>query len=103
MSEQTLLGDGANVLTGTGTLDLSAYGGHLAGYCCVDGTHEGTFELRDTDDSGALLFLWGPSLIASPIWPTTCPNGTLWYSVSGTGAYAVVSALYRPREIFPAI
>ena len=86
-----LLDQGATTLTGTGTLDLGHFGDRVAGYCFVNGTDAGTFEFRDGASDGDLLFKWGSSTIAASFWPTMCRSKTLWYSVSGTGAYAVVS------------
>ena len=82
-------------VTGTGTITLD--GSYLFGGVDLntDGTNAGTVVIRDNNDTGTILLdtssVSGKTIIA----PFLAPSGQVYYSVSGTGADAM---LYRWNE-----
>lgn len=78
-----ILGKGTKV-TGSGTVEIE--GRRVAGYICTDGTNSATVRIHDDSANGALIFHWDSAIPAS-FWPTLCPSGRVYYSVTGTGAH----------------
>ena len=78
-----LLGKGTKV-TGSGTLTIE--GRRVAGYICTDGTNSASVQVHDASAGGDLIFHWDSAIPAS-FWPTLCKSGTVYYSITGTGAY----------------
>lgn len=78
----------SNVVTSTGTITLTRQ--RLGGFDLnCDGTNEGTLIIRDTDSSGKVLVNTGSVVGKTMIAPIPC-SGTVYYSVSGTGADAMI-------------
>lgn len=78
---------GGQQLTGTGVAKVEDI--VVAGYVNTDGSTEANVELREGDASGRIIFKWD-SPIATSFWPTVCKTKSVWYSVSGTGAYVML-------------
>lgn len=79
--------DGTVTGTGTITLDSYLFGGIDLN---ADGTNAGTVQIRDNNSSGTVIIdassVNGKTIIA----PFHAPSGKIYYSVSGTGADAML-------------
>lgn len=75
--------------TGTGTIKLDGY--LFGGYDLnCDGTNEGTLIVRDGDSAGTVLVDVGSITGKNMLAPIKTETGSIYYSISGTGADAML-------------
>lgn len=84
----------SDTITGTGTLTLTKGKNMFGGFDLnCNGTNAGTLIIRDTDATGKILVKTSSVVGKFGYAPIHC-SGTIYYSVSGTGASAFLYEWY---------